>query len=735
MGRVRERALRVLLYYIPNMNARTDRVYELAWTTAQLGEALHATALRAKLLPQPLDVPHAPSELADADAETLNRWMMLAADTLGIEAEPMSVAPADLIQVAQDAAPALLRLPPRGAEPNARYVALLKRGARPRVLAPDLREYALDANLIAEALGQNGNAEWMMFAEDLLEAAQVPNARRAHARWNIAAQHVAQKPFQCGWILRLSPGTNLLQHFSRNGLWRILGELAAAQTLQLVLLVATWWFIGFITFSNAVNAAWLQAWALVLFTTVPVQLWMSNAQSQFAAQLGLIFRQRLLYGTLQLKPDEIRTQGIGQFMERVLMAENIESLAVGGGLLALLALFQLATALGVLTQGAGGGVHALVLFAFIVVMIAIQFNYYRKKRAWVRNYRATTNSLVERLIGHRTRLAQQDPREWHTDEDAELDRYINLTTRFDRSFVPVGPLPWLWLVVGLAGLLPPFLFGTITLTSLAIALGGILLAYNAFTTIVGGVSTLVNSVIASEQVIPLFDAAARYAPISPTVLAQSWRDEKPIATRAEPVLCARNLTFRYRANGRAVLREIDLDIFAGDRLLLEGPSGGGKTTLAAVLAGLRVPEMGLVMLRGFDQQNVESQVTPRRVAMAPQFHENYIFNATFGFNLLLGRRWPATDQDFADATEICGELGLDELLSRMPLGMHQIVGESGWQLSHGERSRVYITRVLLQNADLVILDESFGALDPENLRDALQTTLKRAPTLLVIAHP
>lgn len=717
------------------MALQRNQVYEWAWTTPELGQALLALAQRAKLVSQMLDAPAVPSELARADTDTLNRWVMLAADTLGIEAEAMVAAPNDLLALAQAAAPALIQLPPREDESDAQFLALLERGARPRILGSDLREHAVDAVWIAQALGEQTGAAWLPFADALLETAQVPNERRAAARWNIVAQQVEQKSSHCGWILRLSPGTNLLHHFSRNGLWRILGELATAQVLQLALLVVTWWFIGFITFANAVNSAWLAAWALVLFTTVPVQLWMSNAQSQFAAQLGLIFRQRLLYGTLQLKPDEIRLQGIGQFIERVLMAENIESLAVGGGLLAVLALFQLGAALLILAQGAGGGLQALLLLVFTLVMVAIQYNYYRKKRAWVINYRATTNRLVERLLGHRTRLAQQDPREWHTDEDAELDRYINLTTRFDRSFIPVGPLPWLWMVVGLAGLVPAFVLGTVTLTGLAIALGGMLLAYNGLATIVGGISTLVNSVIASEQVIPLFDAAARYQPISPTVLEQSWREYKPVTSRAEPALRARNLTFRYRPNGRPVLRDVGLDIFAGDRLLLEGPSGGGKTTLAAVLAGLRTPETGFVMLRGFDQQNVESQVTPRRVAMAPQFHENYIFNATFGFNLLLGRRWPPHPQDLVEAEELCRELGLDELLARMPQGMNQIVGESGWQLSHGERSRVYIARVLLQNADLVILDESFGALDPENLRDALQTTLNRAKTLLVIAHP
>ena len=71
----------------------------------------------------------------------------------------------------------------------------------------------------------------------------------------------------------------------------------------------------------------------------------------------------------------------------------------------------------------------------------------------------------------------------------------------------------------------------------------------------------------------------------------------------------------------------------------------------------------------------------------------------------------------------------------MPAGLLQLVGEGGWQLSHGERSRLFMARALLQGGDVMILDESFAALDPENLRETLDCVLRRAPTLLVIAHP
>jgi ATP-binding cassette subfamily B protein len=207
------------------------------------------------------------------------------------------------------------------------------------------------------------------------------------------------------------------------------------------------------------------------------------------------------------------------------------------------------------------------------------------------------------------------------------------------------------------------------------------------------------------------------------------------AAPGETLLDAHDVVFRYRPQGEPALRKITLRIHASDRVLLEGPSGGGKSTLGSVLTGLRAPESGLLLLTGLDRHTLGSHGWRRRVVAAPQFHENHVLSNTFAFNLLMGRGWPPRANDMQEAEVICRELGLGPLLDRMPGGLMQMVGETGWQLSHGELSRLYIARALLQRAELIVLDESFAALDPETLSLALKCVLDRAPTLVVIAHP
>jgi ATP-binding cassette subfamily B protein len=345
-----------------------------------------------------------------------------------------------------------------------------------------------------------------------------------------------------------------------------------------------------------------------------------------------------------------------------------------------------------------------------------------------------THELIERMSGHRTTLAQEWPARRDQHQDGTVKDYLNASTGLDRSVIPfLAGVPTGWMLLGLAGLAPAFVSGSGTPAGLAIGLGGVMLAGRAFNGIATGLESASRAVIAWKQIAPLFKAAA--SPVSSLPFVTSSQMQPRTADGAPSKLIeADSLTYRYQPQGEPVLKGAGLIIHHGERLLVEGASGGGKSTLASLLVGLRKPDSGLLLLNGLDRHTLGDS-WHRFATEAPQFHENYILSGTIGFNLLMGRNWPASDQELEEARGLCEELGLGDLLRRMPSGMMQMVGETGWQLSHGERSRIFLARALLQDAQLTVLDESFAALDPETLEACLACAFRRARTLIVVAHP
>jgi ATP-binding cassette subfamily B protein len=377
----------------------------------------------------------------------------------------------------------------------------------------------------------------------------------------------------------------------------------------------------------------------------------------------------------------------------------------------------------------------LLFLGWVALALLLAWWSFSYRQRWTEARLGLTHDLVERMVGHRTRLAQEPREHWHDGEDQALERYFALSRETDGVALVQTLVPGGWLIVGLCGLTPAFVSGSGRPAALAVSLGGILLAYLALGKLVLSLSYFMGAAIAWKQVALFFHAGARPEVSGPPAVTRALGPRSPEAENGQPVLDACDLIFRYHERGEPVLRGGNLRVCAGDRILLEGPSGGGKSTLASLLVGLRLPQSGLLLLQGLDWQTLGSEGWRRRVVGAPQFHENHVFAETFAFNLLMGRRWPAQPEDLQQAETLCRALGLGDLLDRMPAGLLQRVGETGWQLSHGERSRLYIARALLQNADLVVLDESFAALDPETLGQVLRCVLDRASTVLVIAHP
>ncbi|HVF89221.1 MAG TPA: ABC transporter ATP-binding protein [Blastocatellia bacterium] len=703
---------------------------EMSWPVANLGDAMEALARRAGLLTNPVDMSNPPASFSGYSGEPLSRWIEAAGGRIGIEAEPIVCPYAEVEKLVRSAAPALIRLP--GKEDN-RFLAMLgcRRGSI-LVLAPDLRVRKVRADSVESLLTGEIEAPLLNQVNGLLDEMGVARRKQARARAAIFREQIGHIWVKDCWLLRLSPGARPREQARQSRLPGRLATILLAHMLQYALVILSWWVLGGAIFEGRLERGKLVAWGLLLLTAVPLRVLAVWSQGVFAINAASMLKKRLLCGALRLEPDEIKHEGAGGILGRVIESSALETLAMSGGFLGLVAVIELTVSAAILAAGAGGLLHMSLLVGWVALTGAVAWRYFGRRRQWTETRLGMTNDLIERMVGHRTRIAQERRVQWHEGEDQVLDRYLSQSYSMDRVAVVQSALARGWLVAGVAGLIPAFIWAGSSPAQIAISLGGIALASRAFIKLVASLSSLLGVAIAWQKVAPLFQAAGRRKKIAPPSTAILSRESPP--DKGELLLEASDIVYRYGVGGEPVLRGCNLKIRAGDRLLLEGDSGGGKSTLASMISGLREPERGLILLGGLDHNTIGDEGWRRRVASSPQFHENHVLTGTFAFNLLMGKRWPPKEEDFREAEEVCRELGLGGLLDRMPSRLLQMVGETGWQLSHGERSRLFMARSLLQDADLVVLDESFAALDPETMGQCLGYVLGRARSLLVIAH-
>lgn len=693
----------------------------LWWPAARLGEALELLAVRAGLssgAARTLGAPPPGSETA--------RWLPWAAAQLGIEVQAVDASVPELPELLRGAGPALL--PFDDATRGAGFFVLLgQRRGQARLLGPDLKPGRCPLQALGAALCQRHEAALRPELDALIDAAQVPAARRADVRAALLRERLASERIEPCWMLRLPASADFRQQLSAAGLPLRLLQALLAFALLYGLEVAGWRLIGDAALGGRLDLGWMAAWLLMLLSLVPLRLLGGWLQSSFALDAGRLLKSRLLAGALRLDVQQVRQQGVGHLLGRVIESQALESLALSGGLAVGVALLELVIAAWILAQGAAAMGHLLLLPAWLAVTGALAWRQGRRLRDWTAARLDLTHELIERMVGHRTRLAQERPTQRDAHEDRTMQAYLGRAQAMDRAAAPVFvgvPTGWLWL--GIAALAPAFVDGAAP-AALAISLGGILFAQRAFAGIAGGLAGLLRAGIAWRQVAELF-VAGRAEP------APAFVPARPASRGDSPVIEASALGFRHRPEGEPVLTHADLCIRPGERVLLEGRSGAGKSTLAALLTGLRQPQSGLLLLDGWDRHTLGDD-WHRLATSAPQFHENHVLSGTLAFNLLMGREWPPSLASLAEAEALCHELGLGELLARMPSGLMQRVGETGWQLSHGERSRIFLARALLQRAPLTVMDESFAALDPETLAICLRCTLARTDALVVIAHP
>jgi ATP-binding cassette subfamily B protein len=436
----------------------------------------------------------------------------------------------------------------------------------------------------------------------------------------------------------------------------------------------------------------------------------------------------MLEGSLRISSDRMRHAGIGTFLGKVNESEALEqaSFATAFGLFEGFASLGMSGA--VLSYGPAPAAHITLLVVWILAIILVGLYRLRATRRWSKARIEMSNDLVEKISGNRTRVIQQQPSHWHDGEDPALFEYYRYMRSLDAATTALRLLPRAWMLAGFLALFP-VLLRQVDALQLTIGIAGLILAAQAMTKASMATLMMNRLTVAWREIGELYNAG--YAP----VLKFPEHVARPDGNQKGTVLDLSDVRVTYPRSGRAALQGCSGRIMDGDRILLQGPSGGGKSTLASVITGLRRVDGGVALLEGLDVHTLDADYWRKLVAGAPQFHENHVFNATLAFNVLLGREWPPTPTDMVEAREVLEDLGLGPLLKRMPLELGQMVGAQGWQLSHGERSRVFVARALLQRSRLVVLDESFGALDPHTLVQCMKTVLNRSRTLLVIAHP
>ncbi|MEA4847279.1 MAG: ABC transporter ATP-binding protein [Clostridiaceae bacterium] len=195
-----------------------------------------------------------------------------------------------------------------------------------------------------------------------------------------------------------------------------------------------------------------------------------------------------------------------------------------------------------------------------------------------------------------------------------------------------------------------------------------------------------------------------------------------------PEVQFKNVSFAY--GDKEVLRGVSFDLKRNSMLALVGPSGGGKSTIANLLARFWDVKSGQVLIRGKDVRKVKLSDLMNHISMV--FQRVYLFQDTIYNNISMGR----PDASEAEVIEAAKKARCYDFIMALPDGFDTVVGEGGETLSGGEKQRISIARCILKDAPIVILDEATASVDADNesyIQQAI-SELCRGKTLLVIAH-
>lgn len=200
--------------------------------------------------------------------------------------------------------------------------------------------------------------------------------------------------------------------------------------------------------------------------------------------------------------------------------------------------------------------------------------------------------------------------------------------------------------------------------------------------------------------------------------------------RVEGKIDFENISFRYEENEAEVLKNVNLNVTAGETIAFVGMSGGGKSTLISLLPRFYDVTGGAIKVDGTDIRDVEARSLRNNIGMVLQ--DNILFSESIAVNIRMGNPY-ATDEEVMEAAKAANA---HDFIKDLPQGYDTLVGERGVKLSGGQKQRIAIARVFLKNPPILIFDEATSALDLESEHTIQEAVEKLASdrTTFIVAH-
>ena len=210
----------------------------------------------------------------------------------------------------------------------------------------------------------------------------------------------------------------------------------------------------------------------------------------------------------------------------------------------------------------------------------------------------------------------------------------------------------------------------------------------------------------------------------------AWKTETYEETLDKSDIELSGVSFKYPQDDRYVLNHINMRIRSGEKVLITGESGCGKTTLLKLLLGIYPADQGSVKIGGCALEDLGGKSMSQSAAAVLQ--DSVLFNMTIRENLLLADP-EAVETEIIEA---CKRANIYEYIHGLPEGFDTKVGENGVRMSGGQRQRIILARLFLTKTPILILDETTSALDPDSEKivyDSLKS-FGRDKTVIIVSH-